>query len=412
MKKHILWFVIALLLLASLVPAIPARAQGNDITLHIDQVDTTAWPVVTVHLNAWDASGLPLANLAPGDFSLREDGGAPFHPQTLQADTNTPLGVVLTLDISGSMAGAPLQDAKAAAARFLDRLKPGDRAALVAFSDPVDTDPNTFNPKRELAFTTDLTPVYDLVEGLSAQGQTQLYNAELKAVRMAAALPAGHRAVLLLSDGRNEPADVGDAQAAIKLAKQNNIPFFVIGLGDQIDESHLRNLANETGGLYRAAPRSSELAQLFDETATLLKTQYLLTYTSSLPADGASHNLGVSLNTPQGQAEAQMDFGPLPAAGSKPTATALPAATQTGSAPGQAAAQPPAVQPAAGSDQPWAWPLAAVIAIALVALLLFLRRKRRPAPTPEVCAKCGFDLTGATGACPQCSETRRLPKKK
>src|SRR4051812_46951222 len=103
MKKHSTFLLIIILLFASLIPGLPAQAQSDDPTLHIDQVDTTGYPTVTIHLNVWDSSGLPLAGLIPADFNLREDGGAPFHPQTVQTETNTPLGVVLVMDISGSM---------------------------------------------------------------------------------------------------------------------------------------------------------------------------------------------------------------------------------------------------------------------------------------------------------------------
>lgn len=412
MQKQLVLVTLLVLLLSAFI--LPAQGQTGGLALHIEQVDTTAYPAITIRLNAWDASGLPLSGLNTADFSLREDNGAPFHPASLQVDSEAPLGVVLALDISGSMSGQPLTDAKVAAARFLDRLKPGDRAALVAFSDPVDTDPAQLNPARELAFTTDLAPLYDLVEKLEAGGQTQLYNAESKAARLAASLPAGHRAVLLLSDGRNEPAEIGDPAEAIRLAKENNIPFFIIGLGDQIDEAHLRKLASETGGLYRSAPRSSELARLFSEMAQLLKTQYLLSYQSSLPADGAIHSLGLGLNTSQGQAEASLDFGPLPrqdATSAPPAATRQPLATPT-TAPVSTEIPPtPAPTPQPDGDQPWAWVLAAALAIAL-GLFMALRRKPRPAPAPEACAQCGFDLTGKTGSCPQCGSNRRLPKKK
>jgi hypothetical protein len=60
---------------------------------------------------------------------------------------------------------------------FLDRLTPGDQAALIAFSDSVNPDPSELNPEREVGFTSNLTPVYDMIENLQAQGGTHLYNA-------------------------------------------------------------------------------------------------------------------------------------------------------------------------------------------------------------------------------------------
>jgi predicted amidophosphoribosyltransferase len=56
---------------------------------------------------------------------------------------------------------------------------------------------------------------------------------------------------------------------------------------------------------------------------------------------------------------------------------------------------------------PWTW-VTALAVLGVAAFLVFSRRKLKPAP--EVCAKCGYDMTGRSGACPQCGETRRLPK--
>ena len=417
MKKLTLLFLTIPWLLSCLFPVMQASAQANGLSLHIEQVDAAGFPTVSIRLNAWDGAGLPFANLSATDIDLQEDGGAPFHPANLAADTQAPLGVALVLDISSSMAGAPINDAKVAAARFLDRLQKGDQAALVAFSNPVDPDPGLLDPARELAFTTDLAPVYDLVEKLTANGSTQLYNASTKAVRMTAGLPAGHRAVLLLTDGRNEPAEIGNPDEAIRLAQEANIPFFVIGLGDQIDETYLRRLASETGGLYRAAPRSSELAQLFADTAILLKTQYLLSYQSPLAPDGARHALTVRLNTAQGSTDSKIEFGPLPAA---PIATATPEPTVTAIPPSATpvwvatpqATLVPTPEPFFSMKRGWGWALGAVIVLALVLLFVYFNMRRPTPPTPEICAQCGFDLTGKPGACPQCGSSRRMPKRK
>ena len=206
-----------------------------------------------------------------------------------------------------------------------------------------------------------------------------------KAVKLTTALPAGHRAILLLSDGQNQPPTQGDPQQAITLAQNANLPVFVIGLGNQIDEPYLLSLANGTGGLFRSTPKSSELASLFTDMASLLKTQYILTYPSSLPADGKSHTLKVTLNTAQGSASTSLGFGPLPVAANTPTpvpptATAMPAVPT----------MLPTLVPTPAPERPsflaenWGWLLAAVIALALASWFTG-QRMRRSRPKKEVC---------------------------
>jgi hypothetical protein len=434
MKAHFRFTLVFVILLLVTQPLMAVAAQEKPVTLHIDWVDISNFPQVTVLVSAWNADGLPLAGLAPENFSLQEDDGETFHPATVQADPNVALSVGLVLDVSESMFGKPIEDAKAAATRFLDRLEPGDRASLIAFSSTLDPNPTSLNPSLEIAFTDHLDPIFDLVASLQPWGQTHLFNAAAKAVGLANGEPEGRRAILLLTDGRNEPAELGDPDEGIHLAQEANIPIFVIGLGKDIDEPYLRRLATETGGLFRAAPSSSELGHLFTDMATLLKTQYTLTFESGLPFDGLVHTLNLTLDTTLGSDSQSIEFGPLPYISPTPTITQTSAPTETPSptitttpspTPTNTATVTPTVTPTAtftptptptpiptfiervqGSVALWC---PGVLLLGLIALLLIIFR-RKPKQKEEKCAKCGFDMTGKPGACPQCGETRRLPK--
>ena len=312
MKPRLIVYGIILFILLLTQPFQFASAQQGSITLLLEQAEADGFPEVDLLLNAWGEDGLPLSQLDEAHFSIQEDGGAALQPNSLVVEEDALLSVVLVVDISASMKGQPLADAKAAAARFLDRLSDGDRVALIAFSDQLDPDPNQLDPDWESAFTSDLGPVYDLIEGLEAGRGTHLYQAVSKGVQIASQEPAGHRAVLLLSDGRNDPPLVGDPDEPAQLARDAHIPIFVIGLGSQIDEPYLRSIADETGGLFRLAPRSSELAGMFGDMATLLKTQYRLSYTSQLPPDGEVHRVAVTLDSEGQSAAASIEIGPLP----------------------------------------------------------------------------------------------------
>jgi len=272
-------------------------------------VDTTADPSISVQFSVWDSNGIPLSNLTTQDVFIQEDDNGVVHPTELKSNSNADLSVVLVMDVSGSMMGQPLADAKNAANRFLDKLSKSDQAAVIAFSSYVNTDPANLTSKKEVGFSSDLTNAYDLIEGLTAGGGTEVYNAVEKAVKMTALLPAGHRAILLFTDGKNDPANVGDPENAVTLAKQANIPIFVIGLGSEIDESYLRRITSDTGGFYRSTPHSSELSSLFTDMATLLKTDYSMTYSSVIKADGKDHTLTLRIASSQGEALAKSVLG-------------------------------------------------------------------------------------------------------
>ncbi|MCH7873155.1 MAG: hypothetical protein IID33_15780, partial [Planctomycetes bacterium] len=67
-------------------------------------------------------------------------------------------------------------------------------------------------------------------------------------------------------------------------ARASGVPFFVVGLGTDIDEAYLRQLAQLTGARFYQAPSPDSLGQLFYSIATLLRTQYVLVL------DGIDHH--------------------------------------------------------------------------------------------------------------------------
>src|SRR5206468_10038624 len=110
--------------------------------LLIKKVDTTKYPEVAV--SAQYNGSTP--NLA--DVHLRENGQFinQFSAVPL-ARTNTPVGVVLVIDTSGSMnQNGKIDQAKAAAKQFVSTKQPNDQIALVAFNS---------QPRVIVNFTTD-----------------------------------------------------------------------------------------------------------------------------------------------------------------------------------------------------------------------------------------------------------------
>jgi len=326
-----------LLLVGMLGSSVPAQAQGT-VSLTIDELVLDDFPTVEVLVTVRDENGTPITDLTADKFELIEDGKTSLPPQEVSTKVNEDvhISVALVIDVSGSMKGDPLAKAQEAANEFIDKLADADRVALIAFSDDVEMDLDNLNPDKEVAFTNDKNAVRNVLNFLEAGGGTALYDAAYKAVLMTAEEPPGKRAIILMTDGRDE--DVNDqppgshyteADDPINEATRQQIPVFTIGLGQNVDEKYLRRMALRTGGRFQLAPEPDQLSELFQNILEQLKQQYILTYESRLPEDANPHSLMVRVKLPTGQAYDERKFyikePPTPV----PTQVAAPAATST-----------------------------------------------------------------------------------
>ncbi len=328
MRAH--WMRVILIL--GLVLSCPALvgAQGA-VNLTVDDLNVSAFPASEVSVTVRDANGVPIRDLGPDKFEVVEDGRTSFPPNEVTSHVNPDavISIVMVIDISGSMEGKPIEEAMRAANALLDQLSPQDRAAIIAFADEVpDLDPTKLEDGKELGFTTDKNAVRNVVNFLDTKigWDTPLYDAIYKGVRMAESEPVGKRAVVVMTDGRDErdnaagvpvkdTGSISTPDDPINEANRYNIPIFsvgLVGLGGRIDTKYLTRLAERTGGLYQEAPEPEELTPLFEEVVNQLKTQYILHYDSRLDKDDQYHSLMIRVSLPQGQDFDEAKFQVLP----------------------------------------------------------------------------------------------------
>lgn len=328
--KRAHWMSAVLILALVLGSTVPVSAQGA-VNLSIDDLDMSDFPGSRVSVTVRDENGVPITGLGADKFEIIEDGRASFPPLEVTAHVNpdAEISIIMVIDISGSMEGKPIEEAMRAANALLDQLSTQDRAAIIAFADEIkDLDPTQLEDGKELGFTTDKNAVRNVVNFLDTKigWDTPLYDAIYKGVKMAASEPVGKRAVVVMTDGRDERdnasgvpiKDTGSLSTPddpINEANRHNIPIFsigLVGLGGKIDTKYLARLAERTGGLYQETPEPGDLAPLFEEVASQLKTQYVLHYESLIEKDDQYHSLMVRVNLPQGQDFDETKFQILP----------------------------------------------------------------------------------------------------
>jgi len=158
------------------------------------------------------------------------------------------------IDRSGSMTGAPLESAKAAASAAIDKLGPNDCVGVIAF----DSSPTTISPMGPL-----LTPgaVKAAIARIQPGGGTEILTA----------LEAGHKAVfaqttarkhhvVLLTDGQSPIAGL---QTLAQTMNGEHITVTTIGYGSSVDEQTLKMISNTTGGVYFHVADPTALTTVF-----------------------------------------------------------------------------------------------------------------------------------------------------
>lgn len=172
------------------------------------------------------------------------------------ASSSVPVGVVLAIDTSGSMAGAPLDAAKAAARSFVEQKRSEDFVAILTFASEVQV---------IQGFTNNRQTLLNRIDSVTAGGDTAFNDAVIRAIRLFDAPTAsGVQAnVIVLADGDDNAsqATTGDVQAAIT---GSNVRIFGIALeAPDFNPDAVRQVAEASGGIFLQAPDPGQLASAY-----------------------------------------------------------------------------------------------------------------------------------------------------
>lgn len=153
--------------------------------------------------------------------------------------------IVFVFDVSGSMSGDKIAQAKQALSYCLDNLNPDDRFNVLSFSTGV----TSFKEKAVSATKKNVKAAQEFVEGLKARGGTNIEEALQNGLGLLddTSRPA---MLLFLTDGLPTVGE-DDELALIKQAAQKNTGharIFAFGVGDDVNTVLLDRLSDENGG--------------------------------------------------------------------------------------------------------------------------------------------------------------------
>ncbi len=290
----------ALLLLAAAFFTGPALAA---VDLRVEAAPVT--DPIQAFVTVTNASGNPVSGLDASAFTMTIDGVAiPIQPSDLTLPPNQnpdqKVSVIFVMDYSTSVQTAALPAMQAAITDFINAMNDGDVAAIVKFSSQGGaTLVQPFTEINDAAKTQLISVVMTDYLG----GQTNLLDALDLAldqfITLAASLPEGPKAVIVVTDGRENASGIVEGVVHDK-ARDNSIPIFSIGVTTNINTNLLTRLAVQSGGAYLPAPTDAEIAAAYVTISELLNNDYLLTIDSSI-TDCNSHTMQVTV-TGQGSA--------------------------------------------------------------------------------------------------------------
>jgi VWFA-related protein len=226
--------------------------------------------------------GRPVLGLKSTDFTVL-DNGVPQSIEFMSVD-ELPLNVILNFDVSGSVAGQRLQDLRAAGKAVLDNLHPGDRAALVSFTNAV---------LLRSALTADVSQLRTALDQSLPGGQTSLIDASLAGLVVAAS-DAGRSLILTFSDGVDTASALPPA-SVIDVARRAETVVFGVSAG-KLRTPFLKELADTTGGDAVEIQSTGELRDTLLRLLNEYRQRYLLAFSPTGVAAGGYHTVKVTVS--------------------------------------------------------------------------------------------------------------------
>lgn len=219
-----------------------------------------------VHVSETEFDTLPARSTKSGIFTWRQ----PFPTRTISC--TVPSNIMLLLDRSGSMneqgsnPPQPLTAVKQAATDFVQLLGEPARSGLISFATESTVDQRLTNNHTQTRQSIDEMFIREEDE----RGFTNMGAAVRAANTILRDAGDSRRTsvLIILTDGKaNAPEDPGGevfAQQQINTAKENGVLVYTIGLGDDVNQQFLNNIASQPANHFSAVDRQA-LSGIYEE---------------------------------------------------------------------------------------------------------------------------------------------------
>ena len=281
-----------LLAVAALISAAPAAQDRSvrDAPRFRSRVE-----VVSLTTTVRDAEGRLVTNLPQDAFEVYEDGNRQAIAQFTRARVPISLGVLL--DVSDSMYGQRIEDARGVVKRFLfDLLDPADEFFVLAFNHA---------PHFLTGWTRTPAVVHRALEEARPFGGTAFYDALLTSLPLIETRSESRTALLLISDGADTASDATLRDVRSALLRSDAFVYAIAisppesqPINTEVNPAALREITDASGGRTEIVHHTADLVAATSSIAEELNHQYVLGYYSPHGPDGKYHAIRVRLRSP------------------------------------------------------------------------------------------------------------------
>ena len=273
---------------------VTTSAAPQDI-LRSDRVLRSGVDVVAVTVTVFDADGRLVLGLPREAFEVYEDG----EPQTITQFTNerVPVGLGLLLDMSDSMFGQRMVDARAAVERFLfELLNPADEFFVLGFN---------HYPHILTRWTNTPDDVRTALADVKPTGGTAIYDAVAGALPMVGRRTRERAALVVISDGADTASDLTVAEVRTALLRSDAFVYAIAidspkrqAINTRVNPVALGEITGQSGGRTEVVHDMDGLRAATARIAEELNSQYVMAYASPRATDGKYHSIRVRVTLP------------------------------------------------------------------------------------------------------------------
>ncbi len=267
-----------------------ATAAAQNPPIRDPRVFRSAVELTSITATVRDGEGRLVTGLTREAFEVYEDGV--LQQITQFTNERVPVSLAVLLDVSDSMFGRRMIDARTAVERFLaDLLDPGDEFLVVAFN---------HQPFFLSAWTRDRGRLAAMLDPIRPTGGTAAYDAVLAALPQFGVRNNQRAALVLISDGADTASDATLREVRSALLRTDAFAYAIAidspgrqAINTRVNPVALQEITDTSGGRTEVVHGTDDMLPAIARIAEELNSQYLLGYSSRSGADSGFHSIRV-----------------------------------------------------------------------------------------------------------------------